>query len=185
MFRESGGAMPPQSEPGASKDSHEQIIKKGEKIWLVTPEQLDQLPDGTELTSIVGKKFVKGKDEVESIESDYSPYGFPEDAKPEGLELNDEATFEVRRRVKPERAKIEKEKVWLITPEQLEKLPDGVRLTGVDGSKKIKGEDEINQDTKFGYLGFGLAEEDKPENIELNDDVVADVKVDPDIPKKE
>ena len=33
--------------------------------WLLTPEEFEQLPDGTELTCIDGKTSVKGKDPID------------------------------------------------------------------------------------------------------------------------
>jgi hypothetical protein len=36
-----------------------------EKLTLFTPEEVEQLPDGTELISIMGDKKVKGKDEID------------------------------------------------------------------------------------------------------------------------
>lgn len=36
-----------------------------EELFLFTPEEFDQLPDGIELTSISGKSKVKGKDEID------------------------------------------------------------------------------------------------------------------------
>lgn len=35
-------------------------------LYLFTPEEFDQLPDGTELSSIMkGKKVIKGKDKID------------------------------------------------------------------------------------------------------------------------
>lgn len=36
-----------------------------ENLMLFTPEELDQLPDGTELTAIDGDTVVKGKDVID------------------------------------------------------------------------------------------------------------------------
>ena len=36
-----------------------------EKLCLFTPEEFEQLPDGTELTSIGGDTKVKGKDKID------------------------------------------------------------------------------------------------------------------------
>lgn len=36
-----------------------------ETLYLFTPEEYNQLPDGVELTSIGGKKVIKGKDYVD------------------------------------------------------------------------------------------------------------------------
>jgi hypothetical protein len=36
-----------------------------ERLALFTPEEYEQLPDGTELYSIGGKKLIKGKDYID------------------------------------------------------------------------------------------------------------------------
>ena len=62
-----------------------------------------------------------------------------------------------------------KEKVWLITPEQFQQLPDGTELTSISGEKKVKGQDKVDQDTRFGYLAFGFPEHAKPAGIQFNE----------------
>lgn len=37
----------------------------GKRVLLQTPEEFAQLPDGTELYSIMGKRAVKGVDEID------------------------------------------------------------------------------------------------------------------------
>ena len=34
-------------------------------LWLFTPEEYSHLPDGFELESIIGKKYIKGKDYID------------------------------------------------------------------------------------------------------------------------
>ena len=36
-----------------------------EELYLFTPEEVEQIPDGTELYSIMGKSAVKGKDTID------------------------------------------------------------------------------------------------------------------------
>jgi len=62
-----------------------------------------------------------------------------------------------------------KEKVWLITPEQFQQLPDGTELTNIFGGKKVKGQEEVDQNTKFGYLAFGFPEHAKPAGIQFDE----------------
>lgn len=53
--------------------------------------------------------------------------------------------------------------LFLVTPEEFEKLPDGFELTCIFGNKYIKGKDNIDFDTRFGHMAFGstLAELEK------------------------
>lgn len=47
--------------------------------------------------------------------------------------------------------------LYLFTPEEFEKLPDGFVLTSINGIKTyVKGVDRIDQDTRFGHLAFGV-----------------------------
>lgn len=48
------------------------------------------------------------------------------------------------------------EHLWLITPAELEELPDGVELECISGEKVIKGKDRIDDDTRWGYLAYGI-----------------------------
>lgn len=50
----------------------------------------------------------------------------------------------------------EKTKLYLLTPSEFEQLPDGVVLTCIDDSTVVKGKDHIDDDTRFGYLAFGI-----------------------------
>lgn len=51
--------------------------------------------------------------------------------------------------------------LWLLTPEEFTKLPDGVILESISlyRHKVIKGKDPIDQDTRFGCLAYGLTKE--------------------------
>jgi hypothetical protein len=46
--------------------------------------------------------------------------------------------------------------LWLFTPEEFSHLPDGIRLTCIDGNEVVKGEDDIDQDIRFGVIAFGV-----------------------------
>ncbi len=61
------------------------------------------------------------------------------------------------------------DKLWLITPEELKKIPDGFVLTCIDGSTVIKGQDPIDDDTRFGYLAYGIMD---PENHPQKDLII-------------
>lgn len=57
-----------------------------------------------------------------------------------------------------------------LTLEQLDQLPDGTVLTGIDGEKKIKGVDQIDTDTRDGFSAYGFVENDAiPDGIVLQD----------------
>jgi hypothetical protein len=44
----------------------------------------------------------------------------------------------------------------LLTLDEFNKLPDGIVLECIDGSFVTKGKDYIDDDTRFGYLAFGI-----------------------------
>lgn len=46
--------------------------------------------------------------------------------------------------------------LWLLTPEEFDKLPDGTRLACISEQLYIKGQDSIDMDTRFGVLAYGL-----------------------------
>jgi len=48
------------------------------------------------------------------------------------------------------------EPIYLVTPQDFKSIPDGTVLTCINGLSHIKGKDEIDQDTRNGYLAFGL-----------------------------
>lgn len=45
--------------------------------------------------------------------------------------------------------------LWLVTPAEFAKLPDGFELTAIDGEKVVKGRDKIDGDTRCGHLAYG------------------------------
>jgi hypothetical protein len=56
--------------------------------------------------------------------------------------------------------------LWLFTPAEFDKLPDGIELISISGSRKTKGKDYIDGDTRGGHLAFGVR---NPFNHELKD----------------
>ena len=46
--------------------------------------------------------------------------------------------------------------LWLLTPEELTKVPEGTVLESITGSKKVYGTDRIDNDTRFGHLAYGV-----------------------------
>lgn len=48
--------------------------------------------------------------------------------------------------------------LWLITPEQLDEIPDGTTLHTIMDEEVVVGQDKIDRDTRFGYLAYGLRE---------------------------
>ena len=54
--------------------------------------------------------------------------------------------------------------LWLFTPKEFAQLPDGIELESISGDRKTKGRDEIDQDTRLGYLAWGVRD---PLNHEL------------------
>lgn len=49
--------------------------------------------------------------------------------------------------------------VWVLTPDELDSLPDGTLLHSIAGREVIKGEGYIDNDTRGGYLAYGLTED--------------------------
>lgn len=58
------------------------------------------------------------------------------------------------------------EDLWLLTKEEFLQLPDGTELTSIMGNKKIKGQDPVNFDSRYGHLAYGVYD---PLNHELKD----------------
>jgi hypothetical protein len=57
--------------------------------------------------------------------------------------------------------------LYLFTVEEFNKLPDGTVLESISGiGTYVKGVDKIDQDTRFGYLAFGVKD---PWNHPLKD----------------
>lgn len=52
----------------------------------------------------------------------------------------------------------EEDPLWLISPEQLEEIADGTTLHSIMGEEVVVGQDKIDQETRFGYLAYGLRE---------------------------
>lgn len=46
--------------------------------------------------------------------------------------------------------------LWLLTPGEFEQMPNGVEFESINGEKKTKGRDEIDQDTRLGHLAWGV-----------------------------
>jgi hypothetical protein len=46
--------------------------------------------------------------------------------------------------------------LWLLTPHELDQLPDGTEVESISGRKLIKGRDHIDDDTRGPYTAFGL-----------------------------
>jgi hypothetical protein len=47
----------------------------------------------------------------------------------------------------------------LVTPKEFEELADGTKLFDIFGFPAVKGKDVIDQDTRNGYLAYGLVKE--------------------------
>lgn len=48
------------------------------------------------------------------------------------------------------------DELWVLTPEELAQLPDGIELESINGEKVVKGKDRIDDDTRWGYLAYGI-----------------------------
>ena len=48
------------------------------------------------------------------------------------------------------------DQLWLFTPEEYEQLPYGFELTCINGSTSKKDVDQVDGDTRFGHLAFGV-----------------------------
>lgn len=59
------------------------------------------------------------------------------------------------------------DKLWLFTPEEYNRLPDGTVLTSIMGETVTKGTDYIDMDTRFGYIAYGIKDPTTPEESEL------------------
>lgn len=53
----------------------------------------------------------------------------------------------------------EEKTLWLVTPQEFARLPDGMELTAIDGEKVIKGKDYIDDDTRCGHMAYGSSRE--------------------------
>jgi hypothetical protein len=50
------------------------------------------------------------------------------------------------------------DKLWLLTERELDELPDGTRLLDINDKYTTKHPD-LDRDTRFGFLAYGLTEE--------------------------
>ena len=48
--------------------------------------------------------------------------------------------------------------LMLLTPEEFDKLPNGTKLTAIDGEEVIKGKGSIDKDVRFGHMAYGVWE---------------------------
>jgi hypothetical protein len=67
----------------------------------------------------------------------------------------------------------EGKKFYRITPEQFNSLPDGTKLRPwalFDKTENVvvKGEDDISEDVRDGFMAFGFFEEDVPSGLEVD-----------------
>jgi len=49
-----------------------------------------------------------------------------------------------------------KTNLYLFTPDEYNKLPDGIELEDINGDKLIKGKDYIDMDVRFGHIAYGV-----------------------------
>jgi hypothetical protein len=52
--------------------------------------------------------------------------------------------------------------LWLLTPAEFDLLPDGTVLVGIGGQTKVKGAEYIDQDTRYGFIAWGLLDSQLP-----------------------
>lgn len=52
--------------------------------------------------------------------------------------------------------------LWILTPEELDRLPEGTVVTNGRGVRKVTGKDVIDRDTRGGYTVWGLFESELP-----------------------
>lgn len=50
--------------------------------------------------------------------------------------------------------------MWLLTPDELKWLPEGVELRCIAGDTVIKGRDYIDLDTRGGFISFGITDQE-------------------------
>jgi hypothetical protein len=58
------------------------------------------------------------------------------------------------------------EDLYLFTPEELAKIPDGTVLSCINNENYTKGQDHLDDDTRFGHTAFGVKD---PWNHDLKD----------------
>jgi len=68
------------------------------------------------------------------------------------------------------------QKIYLVTVEQFNKLPNGTKLVCIDGGREfIKGVDIIDEDDTPGYMAFGFLEKDRPAGIDFSKNSVMEI----------
>ena len=58
------------------------------------------------------------------------------------------------------------ENLYLFTPEELSRIPEGTVLTCIDTENYVKGKDHLDDDTRFGHTAYGVRD---PWNHPLKD----------------
>jgi hypothetical protein len=48
--------------------------------------------------------------------------------------------------------------LWLLTPEEVDQVPDGFVLHGISGERFVMDEDGPDRDTRFGFIAWGFLE---------------------------
>jgi hypothetical protein len=51
------------------------------------------------------------------------------------------------------------EELWLLTKEEYKQLKNGTMLVSISGVEAVKGVDQIDQDTRYGCIAYGLTQE--------------------------
>lgn len=46
--------------------------------------------------------------------------------------------------------------LWLLTKDELETLPKGIKLESTDGKEAVIGKDYIDTDERYGYIAYGI-----------------------------
>lgn len=96
---------------------------KDENLWRITPEQFEDLPEGTELTSISGDKVIKGKDYIDQdTRGGYLAFGFLESNKPDNIKFEGKAFIDKEFIREGREAKEFIEKMKKIIEKDLEKM---------------------------------------------------------------
>lgn len=63
-----------------------------------------------------------------------------------------------RNRNKPYRPYYGSEPLWLLTPGELDQLPDGITLTSIHGKTVVTGRNHLGLDTRMGVTAYGILE---------------------------
>lgn len=46
--------------------------------------------------------------------------------------------------------------LWLLTPDELDDMPTGLVLECINGDIAVVGKTDIDDDTRFGYIAYGI-----------------------------